>query len=107
MIGAVAGKAEKGCVVAKIAKVGSEGEALLQDIPVTPTARTRFANATSSLLIRDSRYGIGKSPTATICILKSNVAGALISEPGASHRFCRQIAVIRSTWNALSSSPGG
>ena len=39
-------RAEKGCVVAKIAKVGSEGEALLQDI-------TRYTNSQNAVRERD------------------------------------------------------
>jgi hypothetical protein len=39
-------RAEKGCVVAKVAKVGSEGEALLQDI-------TRYTNSQTAVRERD------------------------------------------------------
>jgi AIPR protein len=39
-------RAEKGCVVAKIAKIGSEGEALLQDI-------TRYTNSQNAVHERD------------------------------------------------------
>src|SRR5262249_6575023 len=39
-------RAEKGCVVAKVAKVGTEGEALLQDI-------TRYTNSQNAVRERD------------------------------------------------------
>ena len=87
-------RAEKGCVVTKVAKVGTEGEALLRDIPGTPIARTRFANATSSPSTRDLRLGIVNSTTSIICISKSNVAGgdsqrAIQKQNRAGRKFSR------------------